>query len=165
MVAADLCYDYYDERAIDIANIRRAIEILERESTVLHAPGLCAESHLLGDPRLCKARLSVLIVRRDVEQIVASCKRINWSAKGEIRKYTSRPEFAPYMARGAHVAAWKYSVLDGFQRPLIRALVGDGYYYQVAYEDLSAHALWLPADERKGWEWDRTAPGPGGRSE
>jgi len=165
MVAADLGYDYYDERAIDIANVRRAIEILERESSVLHAPGLCAESHLLGDPRLCKAHLSVLIVRRDLEAIAASCKRIKWSPKGEIRKYRSRPEFGPYMTPGAHVAQWKYEVLDGFQRPLVRALVGDGYYYQIAYDDLSAHPLWLPKEERIGWEWDRTAPGPGGRSE
>ena len=165
MVAADLGYEYHDEREIDIDDLTAAIGIIYRGGVALHAPGLCDVSHLLADPRLCKIPLVVLIVRRPLEQIIASCARVNWDSKREREKYLSRPEFGPYFVEGQHVAKWKYDVLDGFQRPLIRALGGVAYYYQIAYEDLSAHPLWLPAEERKGWEWDRTAPGKGGRSE
>lgn len=168
MCAADLGYEYVDERAIDIANLATAIEVFERGGTVLHAPGLCAESHLLWDPRLLKVATAVIVVRRHLDDIITSCKRINWNAKGEIRKYRSRPEFAPYLTAGAHIAQWKYEVLHGYQWPIVNLITKDSpfsFYYQIDYEDLSAHPLWFPKEERIDWEWDRTAPGIGGRSE
>lgn len=160
MAAADLGFRFVDERAIKVGDVRVAIDVLgvggETGGVVLHAPALCAESHLLWDRQLLPVSLAVIMVERDVEAIAASCKRIKWRPDGEIRKYRSRPEFWPYLQEGVHVAQWKYDVWRQYQWPLIQTIVGDGYYIPIRYDDLSAHDLWIPPAEREGWEWDQT---------
>lgn len=164
MVAADLGYRFADERVVKVGNVRKALDVLqagaETGGVVLHAPALCAESHLLWDRELLPVSISVLIVIRDVEAIAASCRRIKWSATGEIDKYRSRSEFWPYLKPNVHVAQWKYDVWRLYQRPLIQTLVGDGYYYSIHYDDLNYHDLWVPAEDRDGWEWDQTERRP-----
>lgn len=161
MAAVDLGYCFADEREIQVGKLRQAVEVLVSGAhmgggVVLHAPALCAESHLLWDRNLCPVRVAVVVVIRDLNEIAASCRHLKWSATGEINKYRGRPEFAPYLISGAHVAQWKYDVLQLYQRPLIRTLVGEGYYYSVGYRDLKHHDLWVPDHERVGWEWDQT---------
>lgn len=160
MCAADLGYGYYDERTFDIDNLTSAISIMHRGGVVLQGPGLCAESHLLWDPRLVGLNVVTIVVRRRLDEIIASCERIKWKADDEIRKYLSRPEFEPYLTEGAHVAQWKYTVYDGYQRRVMQAMTcgsaGPPAYLTIDYDDLSAHDLWVPAEDRAGWEWDQT---------
>lgn len=164
MCAADLGYTYYDERAFDVGNLTSAISIMHRGGVVLHGPALCAESHLLWDPRLVRLNVATIVVRRSLREIIVSCERIKWKAAGEIKKYLSRPEFGPYLTAGAHVAQWKYEVYDGYQRPVMQAMTsgcsGPPAYLTIDYGDLSAHELWVPPDERDGWEWDQTERSP-----
>ncbi|MCW7072084.1 MAG: hypothetical protein OCU12_07160 [Methanophagales archaeon] len=155
MVAADLGYRYFDEQTIGVDAFDVAIGILEIPQVVLHAPGICHLTHLMWDTNLCPPRVAVLIVLRDLEEIQRSCARINWFPKAEEQKYLSRPEFAPYLAEGAHVAQWKYDVWKYYQRPLMQTLIGD-FYYTIKYEDMSYHPLWIPAEERRGFKWNQT---------
>jgi len=163
MVAADIGHTYYDETTIGINKLDLALTVMRRGAVVLHAPGLCHLSHLLTDARLARVPINVIIVRRALPDIIKSCERINWNDRDERAAYRGRPEFGPYMTDGAHVAQWKYEVLDCYQRPYAGRLVGT-FYFQIAYEDLRAHPLWLPKEDRTDWEWDRTAPGKGGRN-
>lgn len=167
MVAADLGYTYHDETEVGIGNVHKAIRLFKRTGVVVHAPGLCDVSHLLWDVRLCPVKVVVVVVRRPLSEILASCKRISWNEHGERMRYWDRPEFHPYLTDDAHVAQWKYDVLDGYQRPVMQAMTRGSTLpsiLTVDYHDLSAHPLWFPKEEREGWDWDRTAPGQGGRN-
>jgi len=159
MIASDLGYRFVDERDVMICKLRNALDVLETGRVVLQAPGLCHLTHLLWDTNLLRAPLSVVVMLRAVDEIRASCERINWNPRQEIDHYRARPEFAPYLTPAAHVASWKYDVWRRYQGPLMDTLVGDGFYFGLRYNALSRHDLWVPAEERaadRGWQWDTT---------
>lgn len=168
MIAADVGYEFVDEREFSINDLMHARERVTRSmfrcstrGVVLQAPGLCHLTHLFWDTELFSGPVAVLMMMRDTDAIRASEKRINWPPEGEIKSYLSRPEFAPYLTKGASVAEWKYDVWRHYQRPLIQRLCGDGFYYSIQYEELCNHELWVPAEDRTGkdWQWDTTERG------
>lgn len=103
---------------------------------VIHAPCLCVYAHVLVEQF---PNLFVVLMRRPVDDIVASQERIGW--EWEISELM---RFGKVKGRAAEL---KYQYWDTFQRPCI---FQDSI--EVEYEDLADHPLWKPKEQRAHFE-------------
>jgi hypothetical protein len=139
-IAHDTGHRYADEKELgggDDLDKARAV-LGSDEKLVLQAPGLTYCCSGWGDS------VCVVMVRRDVTQIVCSQNRIGWRCEDtELAKYNREPA----QVAGA-AALTKYQRWEDHQRAKI------AHWTEIQYEDLRAHPLWV--DNREGWAWDRT---------
>lgn len=82
----------------------------------------------------------VVFVRRNIEDIIASQKRIGWTERFEWS------ELQHYEANVGPIAQVKYAFWETFQKPNIT------HWLEVEYESLSEHSLWVAKDKR-GRAW------------
>jgi len=102
------------------------------ESVVIHCPGMCRYLHMFGP----FDEVAVVVVRRDVEDIIASQERIGWQWEPyELMLYDKHPHDGP-------IAVVKYDLWERVQQGLIRNA------YEVEYESMSAHRMWVPKAQR-----------------
>lgn len=133
MVAADLGYYFYPEEQIRVWELRRVKRLLGRTTDfVLQAPAICRYVHRYSAPDV-----AVVLVRRDVGDIAASERRVEWMGqKRELRQYGVKEGI---------IAQVKYDFWDNGQRARIENA------FEVEYESLAAHPLWVPKEERAGF--------------
>jgi len=100
------------------------------QCVVLHSPGISAYVHLFD-----AMKPAVVFMRRAVEDIVASEKRIKWQGQEKrlIKDYYRDEGILP---------AVKYEIWEKYQKPIIT------HAYDLEYESLSAHPKWIPKDQR-----------------
>jgi hypothetical protein len=99
----------------------------------------------------------VLIVfcRRDLDEIIASQKRIGWRAsKKEYDRYIK--QFPKLFAErpdllDLHISELKYLCWDDIQKPMLH----DDFYYDCYYGSLNDHRFWKQKDRRKGFKWNQ----------
>lgn len=132
-IAHDLGYEYVDELAFGVDRLDR---VPKRQKIVVQCPGLC---HCIE--RLAGGGVAIVLVRRSVEDIVASEKYLGWDAGAELRKYG---------AREGVISEIKYACWDVYQKELVP------HAFEVEYESLVGHPLWVPAEERVGFRWNQT---------
>jgi hypothetical protein len=132
MIAEDTPLWYLDETAFSATDVDRWRDtVIAASLTVIQCPGMCRFVHEFGD----RDDLAVVLVRRDVSDIIASQRRIGWRYE--------QLELANYEAEEGPVAKVKYDYWDEHQRDVIQNA------YEVEYESLAGHPLWVPKDRRR----------------
>jgi len=122
---------------------------------VYHAPGL---SHLLhGFKDTAHANFAVIWMKRDIEEIVESAYKAKWDPTADIGNYPFFMNGIPdgteldYTTMVRLLAQAKINFWET-QKPLTET------YFEVEYESLKDHPLWL--DDRPWKKWSRaTSPG------
>lgn len=136
MIAHDTGHRFVDESEIHFDSLWRAVPLLRNETPmVIQAPALCRYAHTLSALR--PDDIAVVMMRRDVGQILASQGRIGWA--------WTPAELARYDLGEGVIAEVKYRFWEEHQKPLIR------HAFDIEYSSLSAHPLWLPDEQRRGF--------------
>ncbi len=139
----DTGHTYLDEELWQVWDGEFAREVAHRrQPCVLQGPGILKDALRFYGPLCC-----VVLMRRNIKDIVASQERVGWNvwAKKEISFYEetttilTQEEAELYVARTKYMY-WKYHV-----RPNL------SYWKEVEYESLSEHKLWLPKEDRKNF--------------
>ena len=133
MIAQDTGLEYIDEQRFQATEVDRWRAVMRLESGfVMQAPGMCRYVHEFGD----NDDVAIVLVRRDIEDIEKSQQRVGWNWEAfELERYGKGPQSGP-------IAQVKYDYWDRHQRGEIANA------FEVDYEDLSSHPLWLPKELR-----------------
>ena len=147
MIAHDLNLTYIDENDIGwtAPSIQRKDEFVRilRKCTgfVVQAPAMAHACHVVPDHET-----AVVFMRRDIEDIIASQERIGWDhEEAELAKYGGT--FGP-------IAEVKYDCWTRFQRDQIP------HAFEMEYEALARHSLWIPKEKRGDFLAGQTALPP-----
>jgi hypothetical protein len=138
MIAHDLRYAFIDETRINVGSESSLIRIIDTLShLVIQCPALC---HRMVD--LSRDNIAIVIVNRPIDQILRSQDRIEWEFnKEELSKYG--------LTEGVASIA-KYDYWDNFQKRRIH------HPFEVEYEGLRGHPLWIDPELRGNFRWDQT---------
>lgn len=131
MIAHDTGFEYVDERDYHTDSLGHFVGFLNRARVAIQAPTMCRYAHYFGDIR----NVAIVLMRRPLDEIVASQKRIKWGYE--------RVELMRYERMNGNIAQVKYDYWDRFQKARIVNA------FEVEYHDLEAHPLWLPPEERQ----------------
>ncbi|MBD3260316.1 MAG: hypothetical protein GF334_01340 [Candidatus Altiarchaeales archaeon] len=135
MIAHDLGYPFWPEERCgeDLAPYCLIREHLkEGQKAVYQLPAFSAWCHLLPKP------VAVVFMLRDIDDIIASQKRINWTSFNEPRElamYFRKPDQGP-------ISRVKIDFWITIQKPRIASP------YTVEYESLSEHPMWVEKAQR-----------------
>lgn len=132
MIAADTGLTFIPEEKVGISSEKKLREKLAAGGCVVQCPSLCCLAHDLADEAT-----AVVLMRRPVEDIVRSQERIGWSHE--------QLELERYGLTEGVIAEVKYNHWDAgkHQAP---------HSFEVDYNSLSAHPLWVPADRRANFK-------------
>jgi hypothetical protein len=123
ILADELGYEFLPEERIRYRNLLKFFQLYASlDRFVLQAPCLCAFAHVLP--------ACIVLVRRDVEEIIKSQERIGWS------EYERR-ELRNYFVDTGPIAEVRYSVWDRYQKPNMSNA------FELKYESLRGHRLWV----------------------
>lgn len=129
MIAADTGRRYVPEEAFGATDKTRWLALLESErGIVVQCPAMCRYIHELS------SEIAVVLMRREPAAILESQQRIHWPHEAD--------ELARYGRATGNQAVVKYAYFDEAQRPHIKHL------FEVHYETLADHPLWLPVEQR-----------------
>jgi len=140
MIAQDTGYSFIDEAAVGYFKVSKAKTLLAYNTNfALHCPALSRHVHKLAD-----RETAIVFMFRKIDDIVASQNRIHWDDRNQKRLYeaTNDPR---------EISEIKYTFWKEKQKSLIE------HAYEVEYESLSAHPLWLGAEERKNFTGRQTS--------
>lgn len=131
MIANDLGYRLHLEERVRVSELWRMEKQFAtgRLPFVLQAPALCRHAHEVSAPDV-----AVVLVRRDIDDIIASERRVNWESEAQ--------ELRRYGLKSGVISEVKYRFWDEYQKPLIENA------FEVNYEDLAEHPMWIPKEER-----------------
>jgi hypothetical protein len=130
MIAEELGYYFYPEEQIRVWESWRVKRLFGRTSDfVLQAPAICRHVHRYSEPDV-----AVVMVRRDVDEILASEQRVEWT--GQER------ELWRYGLREGVIAEVKYNFWETGQKTRIHNP------FELEYESLRHHPRWIPKGER-----------------
>lgn len=139
MIASDLDYEFEEDAQGQLEALSEASGVLP--PSVFHCPSYCHYIHQLAHI----PHLAAVMVIRDVEAIIASQKRIPWAYEPQqLSLYRSKTTPKPNFAIQPPIAEVKYRYWQEVQRPVF----GE-HGYEVRYEDLARHPMWLPPEQRK----------------
>jgi hypothetical protein len=145
MIAYDLEYTFVDEDEICVDSLNRLWRLVESgDHLVVQCPALCSFVHLLTDQQYVTNPecVAVVFMLRDPKDILASQRRINWGWE--------TPELMRYNAAGIDACCVKR-----YEWNRRKATVPNSY--EVEYESLAGHSLWVPKDQRKEFAPVQTA--------
>jgi len=139
MISYDLGYNLIDEREIDIDSLYRLNDMIRLDKVVIQAPALCRFAHFFGVAQ----DTAVVLMVRDIDDIIASQERINWTYESiEMVYYADLIEGG--LLEAGPIAAVKY---QGWE--LQKA--GIPHWYEIEYKSLKGHPLWIDKIERKSF--------------
>ncbi len=139
MIAYDTGHEYIDELGIigDSLNWLGTFVSTKRRF-VVQCPALCRYVHIFSADDV-----AIVLMRRSIEGIIASQKRIGW--RGEWL------ELARYDRSDGVIAEVKYQFWEEYQREQIK------HAFEIEYESLAKHPLWVPTYLRRNFEIGQTA--------
>ena len=134
MIAHDTGLRFVDERAFAADSLNRLWKMLQQETgIVVQCPALCRYVHLLtGESD------AVVFMRRPIVDIVASQERIGWEWEP--------PERIRYGGGVDLIASVKWWEWIDWQKRMIH------YPFEIYYNDLAEHPLWIPKEQRANFE-------------
>ncbi|MCK5056118.1 MAG: PqqD family protein [Candidatus Aminicenantes bacterium] len=139
MIAHDLGRQYIDENDLDMDSLYLLCSFLEKKQRyVIQCPCLCRYIHIFN-----RRDTAVILMRRDLEEIAASQKRIGWS-----REWL---ELAKYDRTEGVIAEVKYSFWENYQKKRTR------HAFEINYDSLAAHPLWVAKDLRLNFKPEQTS--------
>jgi len=132
IIANDLGYKYVDEDEFGVYDIARFLGIYEQQTNiVIQCPSMSRYAHLFNHEGTF-----IVFMMRDVAEIIASQKRINWTAdKEERRRYGNVKDERP-------ISVIKYDYWERVQKPMTLK------YLEMNYNDLSTSHLWISKANR-----------------
>ena len=135
MIAHDTGFAYFDEFDVAMDSVLTLMGVLEtRSPCVVQCPALCRYVHRIAD-----SDTAVVLLRRPLEEIHRSLKRIRWRWEWlEQARYTDKT--------GTSSAELKYSFWDSHQRSRIENAI------EVEYESLRTHPMWLAPSSREQFQ-------------
>jgi len=141
MIEHDTGFRYVDEDQFEIhnRNLWQAIVMKSALPIVVQCPSMSRYIHelKLGDGA------AIVWMIRPVEEICASEARIGWDGEAaELEKYGT--------TRGP-ISQVKYDYFERVQRPVVASRL-----FEIGYDGLAEHPLWIPKDGRRGWGWTQT---------
>ena len=141
ILSVELGKRYADENEIAIYDWLRALKLM-REPIVLQAPGLMYICSIFNPEDI-----AVVVMRRSLDEIYASEKRIEWRTKYDgmnvkVENDLYQSTFGK-IAVGGNIAAMKYEVWETIQKPRMKNA------FELPYESLSEHYLFKT--EREGF--------------
>lgn len=133
IIAHDLEKTFVDERQVK-GDAGQQVEMLRgrEDSCVVQCPAWTYTCHTLGG-----SEIAVVLVRRPIEEIVASQERIHWTERCQPQ------ELARYGLDSGVISEVKYRVWDERQKAVLAP-----HGHEVEYHSLAGHSLWIPAPER-----------------
>lgn len=138
MIANDFGYYFFEDQQSQLEFLPGSPHIIG--NAVFHCPSYCHYVHQLAHI----PHLAVVMIVRDIEDIIASQERIPWAFEpqqlGFYRKAIPRPNFAVQPP----IATVKYRYWQEVQKP---TLAPNGY--EIRYEDLSKHPMWVDREGRR----------------
>lgn len=148
MIAQDTGFTYIDEH--EITKIRRAQKMLFfGEKVVIQAPNWTPYARMLTNKHTL-----IVFMKRDVKDIIRSQKRIGWGIEGS--KHTRRVGNAEDIIRKLYfrdkgkISEIIYEIWDKYQKDTIKN------YYELEYESLKGHPLWIDKEKRKHFKKAQT---------
>lgn len=139
MIAHDTGHRFVDEREIHTDSLYELFwQILhgrpDGESIVVQCPALCYVIHRI--PNMIPDETAVVMVQRSLKDIHASQMRVNWEWEFvELLHY-------PLGHRAAHSKYYNWR----WQKKNIE------HHFDVYYDRLEGHPLWVPKEQRKDWD-------------
>ena len=134
IIASDLGYLYVDERHIGIRSLTALFtKLIDNNSCVIHGPCFCPVCHWIDTPDT-----AIIILRRSVEDIIASQLRIEWTHEESELLYCFSDE--------GPISKVRYNLFDKYQKKLLKIP-----YFEIEYEELASHPLWVDKDNRKNF--------------
>lgn len=99
---------------------------------VIQCPSMCRFVHWFGQ----RDDVAVVMMIRDMREILASQQRIEWEEDFELARYntTSGP-----------IAGVKYGYWHSYQKNFVKNK------FEINYKDLRGHVLWVPKEQRAGF--------------
>lgn len=142
MIVADLRYEFYPEERIGIRLPSALWELIDKQRQfVVQCPALC---HCIED--FSADDVAIVLMRRNVGDIVASEERVKWTRK-------QARELAQYGRKDGVISEVRYDHWEKHQRPYI------AHAFEIEYESLSEHPLWVPKERRADFGLRQTVPG------
>jgi len=139
MIAHDTGHEYIDEDDLEMESLYRLCSIMgERRNIVVQCPVLCRYVHMFGTDEV-----AVVLMRRKVEDIIASQQRISWTWEWL--------ELARYDRVDGIIAEIKYQFWEQYQKKRIK------HAFEIEYDSLAAHPLWVKKDKRQNFNARQTA--------
>jgi len=134
----------------ELAYVKSLVQ--EREEFVLHCPPFSRWLHEVSG-------VAVVLMRRAIADIIESERRINWRKGRQELEYTKygywRWKKQPGLTRTFKpISQIKYEYWDNVQKAQIE------HAFEVSYDDLMGHPLWVPKEERKNFTWGQTSQNP-----
>lgn len=124
MIAHDTGYGYVDELDLKMDSLYLLQSFLNRKQfVVIQCPVLCRHIHMFNYDNV-----AIVMMRRKVEDIVASQKRITWPWE--------QLELARYDRSDGIISEVKYQFWEDHQKDRIK------HAFEINYESLSVHPLW-----------------------
>lgn len=139
MIANDLGYEFKEDVQDELETFSGSHQIYR--PTVFHCPSYCHFIHELADI----PGLAAVMVIRDVDEIIASQRRIPWAFEPtQLNAYRFRTNPKPAFAIQPPIATVKYRYWQEIQKPIFGK---NGY--EIRYEDLKSHSMWVHPEQRK----------------
>lgn len=131
MIAHDTGHKYVDEAMIGVDSLYRLKSLFERKQRiVVQCPALCRHIHMFRADNC-----AIIIMLRNVKDIVASQKRIGWNWENvELERYDQTEGL---------IAEIKYAFWKKYQKEKI------GNAFEIEYESLARHKLWVSKNLRR----------------
>jgi hypothetical protein len=146
IIAEELGFEFIREEEVNVDDLELFFQLFRgKDRFVLQAPGLCAFAHLLPG--------CFVLMRRNLDAIVRSQDRIGWAQHWE------GYELGKYFTTLGPIGCVKYYVWEVYQKPKMQDRA-----YELEYESLKVHRLWLDPDQRAHFHRRQIAlddPGPG----
>jgi Coenzyme PQQ synthesis protein D (PqqD) len=138
IIAHDTGHKYIDEFVIGVDGLYQLWAIFENNSRfVVQCPALCRHIHMFN-----RDDAAIVLMRRDVKDIIASQERIGWNCE--------KVELARYNCRNGVISEIKYNFWKENQKKHIK------HAFEVEYESLSGHQLWVPKPLRRNFSTTQT---------
>ena len=133
MIAYDTGHEYIDEQDFGVDSLGRLRSHLRtRRRCVAQCPALCRHVHMFSTDDT-----AIVLMRRNVEDIVASQARIGW--------VWEQLDLARYDRSDGIIAEIKYRFWEEYQRARIK------HAFEIEYESLAGHPLWVPGHLRRNF--------------
>jgi hypothetical protein len=139
MIAYDTGHEYVGESDIGIDSLHWLDLLLhKRQRLAVQCPALCRHVHMFSADDT-----AIVLMRRNIEDIIASQERIGWRWE--------KVELGRYDRSDGVIAEVKYQFWEESQREQIQ------HAFEIEYESLAEHPLWIPKHLRQGFNPVQTA--------
>ena len=140
---------YVDEALLNFDSLAGLCDVMADERLlVVQCPALARYVHHFGH----RDDVAVVWMRRDYEDIVASQRRVDWcGGTAELLRYDRTLLARAFTPDCVSAAVVKNEFWQQIQKPRIK------HAYEVEFESLAEHRLWVPAERRTDFEWFQTS--------